>query len=327
MGDSAYSGRRRPVAAVVPIRGDAHVHIYPVFDLGRLLRIGLEAARRYSDGPFLLMLAENRNHQYFRSLRAAAVAAAGRGSLTSTAASTGRQVRPAGIAAPVAVEIQATGESSSLRIGSDAVTSSAGLRDSTATSAGPGIEAGSSGPSRLFLIAGRQFLSREGLEVLGLALPPGDSLNHIEDGTLPAEEILRHLLKAGAAAGLPWGLGKWLGARGREVRRLASLPALANSRLFFLGDIAARSRPWPEPAPFRQRPVLAGTDILPLPGAESALGSYGFEVHGSFETSHPARSFLEALRSASKIRTVGRRQALARALRNQIELRMRRKRP
>jgi hypothetical protein len=187
------------------------------------------------------------------------------------------------------------------------------------------FEAARDAAPRGFVVAGRQKVSREGLEVLALALDPADPLNSILDRTLPAEEILNRALAAGAAGVLPWGFGKWTGRRGKLAAELASRTALAAEPLFFLGDVPQRCWPWPTPRAFRAGPrVLAGTDPLPLPGAEATVARYGFTLEGRLDPDRPAASLLALLRQGRPVRAVGRRDGVFATLSQQLRLRLRR---
>jgi hypothetical protein len=182
-------------------------------------------------------------------------------------------------------------------------------------------------PGSVLVVAGRQLVSREGLEVLALCLEPDDPLYALEDRELAAEALVRRALDAGAAAVLPWGVGKWLGERGRLVKALVAQRALAADPLFFVGDIAHRSWPWPTPAAFRGAVrVLAGTDPLPLPGLEARVASYGFRIEGDLDPGRPAASLLELLRMRAPLATTGRRATLPAMLREQLAVRLRRQR-
>jgi hypothetical protein len=176
----------------------------------------------------------------------------------------------------------------------------------------------------VFVVAGRQIVSREGIEVLALGVEPGSATASLADGSERAADLLRFSLAAGAAAVLPWGFGKWLGARGREVARLAADPELGAQALFFLGDIAARAWPWPTPVVFRSgRRILPGTDLLPEAGAEERIASYRFSISGRIDAAQPAASLLGLLADrAAEIRTEGRRQRLPQALASQLRLRL-----
>src|SRR4029077_15635911 len=67
------------------------------------------------------------------------------------------------------------------------------------------------GDDRLILIAGRQVVTREGLEALALA-----TAEDFPDG-LPLDETLDRIRAAGALPVLPWGFGKWWSSRGSRV--------------------------------------------------------------------------------------------------------------
>jgi hypothetical protein len=69
----------------------------------------------------------------------------------------------------------------------------------------------------LLVLAGRQVISAERLEVLALATDA-----HFDDG-LPARDLVSAMLAQDALVILPWGIGKWLGRRGNLVDRLADL--------------------------------------------------------------------------------------------------------
>jgi hypothetical protein len=188
-----------------------------------------------------------------------------------------------------------------------------------------GAEPGTAGS--VLVVAGRQLVSREGLEVLALCLDPDDPLYALGDRELAAEALVRRALDAGTAAVLPWGVGKWLGARGRLVKALVGERALAADPLFFVGDIAHRAWPWPTPAAFRGAArVLAGTDPLPLAGLEPRVASYGFRIEGELDPWRPAASLLELLRARAPLATAGRRATLPAMLREQLAMRFRRDR-
>jgi hypothetical protein len=175
------------------------------------------------------------------------------------------------------------------------------------------------GSTRLKLIAGRQLVTRERLEVLALGttaqLPEGESI----------EATLGAVRDAGAAAVLPWGVGKWLGARGAIVARVLANPEW---RDVLLGDNGNRLDLGPDPVQFTAarragRSVLPGSDPLPLPGQEARVGAYGFAVDVSLDPLRPAAALLALLRSSSALVPYGRRQPLTRFLGNQLALRAR----
>jgi hypothetical protein len=173
------------------------------------------------------------------------------------------------------------------------------------------------GSTRLQLIVGRQIVTHERLEVLALGttvpLPDGE----------PIETTLAAVRDAGAAAVLPWGVGKWLGARGAVVARILADPEW---RHVLLGDNGNRLQLGPDPAEFAAarrtgRAVLPGSDPLPLRGEEARVGAYGFAIDVVLDPLRPAASLLALLKSASVFAAFGRRQPLGRFVGNQVALR------
>ena len=174
------------------------------------------------------------------------------------------------------------------------------------------------GGSRLAVIAGRQLVTSERLEVLALGttapLPNGE----------PIETTLRAVREAGAAAVLPWGVGKWLGARGAIVARVLADPQW---RHVLLGDNGNRLELGPDPAHLAAarragRSVLPGSDPLPLAGQEARVGAYGFAVDVALDPLRPAAALLALLESASPLVAFGRREQLTRFVGNQLALRL-----
>lgn len=176
------------------------------------------------------------------------------------------------------------------------------------------------GALELIVVGGRQILTAEGIEVLALGVGRTP-----EDG-LPLRATLSDLRAAGAPAVLPWGFGKWLGARGRaiaEVVEAGRVDGLA------LGDNAGRPAPTPQPRAFRRAnarglPILPGSDPLPLPEAADDAGRYGFVLEGRLDPDRPAADLIDLVaRIDAQPRIFGRRHGLAAAIRRQIRLRRR----
>ncbi|WP_243450865.1 hypothetical protein [Sphingosinicella sp. CPCC 101087] len=142
------------------------------------------------------------------------------------------------------------------------------------------------GSRRLLVLAGRQIVSAEGLEILGLAALVPDRL----EGR-PAREIIADLLEIGALPVLPWGAGKWIGRRGRLVDRL-----IGETTGIFLGDNGGRPIFWPVRRFARGVRVVAGSDPLPVAGAWTAIGSFGSLLHGALPIDTPAAALRRCLR-------------------------------
>lgn len=172
------------------------------------------------------------------------------------------------------------------------------------------------GSRRLCLCAGRQLVTRERLEVLALGttapLPDGE----------PIDATLQSVRDVGAVAVLPWGVGKWLGARGTVLARVLEDPRF---RHVCLGDNGNRLELGPEPRQFvvaRRvgRRVLPGSDPLPLPGEEVRAGSYGFAIDVPLDPRRPAAALLALLGSGLAVTAFGRRTPLTRFVGRQLKL-------
>jgi hypothetical protein len=174
----------------------------------------------------------------------------------------------------------------------------------------------------LVLVAGRQLVSSEQVEVLALAADPSAGLDAWPDGAHPARELVERVLESGALAVLPWGVGKWLGARGRRVAELLGDPGLASHPRLFAGDIAQRCWPWPRPAAFERGPrVLPGSDILPVAGAEPRLAGFGLRLAVEADPARPARSLREGLAGGAPVESWGRREGLGSTVVEQLRYR------
>jgi SAM-dependent methyltransferase len=143
----------------------------------------------------------------------------------------------------------------------------------------------------LILIAGRQIVTAEGLEVLALGTP-----EMLEVGW-PLAASVGAVREAGGLPVLPWGFGKWWGARGRILSRFLESEAAAP---LFLGDTVNRPAGLPRPAPFGQAArkgifVLPGSDPLPLAGGDEMIGRYGFVLDGWLDRDRPATDLLALL--------------------------------
>lgn len=140
---------------------------------------------------------------------------------------------------------------------------------------------------RLLVLAGRQIITVEKLEILGLA-----TTARMPDG-MPAEQVVQKLDAADALVILPWGVGKWIGKRGKLIDRLLS--AARPGRLF-LGDNGGRPHFWKVAQFSSGLPVLPGTDPLPLAGWSKAIGTFGSIVHGTLPAERPSMALKKLLR-------------------------------
>lgn len=182
----------------------------------------------------------------------------------------------------------------------------------------------------MVLVAGRQLVTAEGLEILALGT------EDVIDDQQPFAETLQAAVAAEAIPVLPWGFGKWRFRRGRFlVNFLESLaePPYFEGHEIFLGDNGQRTALIGEPrllqaarsAGFR---ILPGSDPLPFPSQLRRPGSYGCFLNGYFDPARPV-SGLKALLAASRSQPerYGQLERLPQFLKNQLAMQLRKRVP
>ncbi len=167
--------------------------------------------------------------------------------------------------------------------------------------------------ARCTLVAGRQIVTREDLEVLSVG-----SAETIPDG-LPIFEVMDRVLAGPGVAGLAWGVGKWLSGRGRTIAQV--LKRYAGPRVF-VGDNRSRPVFWGRPRLFALADrlgvaVLAGSDPCPFADESALVGTYGFVLDAPADPRRPAEAIRRALASGTRARLVGRRDGVPTFLRRQ----------
>jgi len=174
------------------------------------------------------------------------------------------------------------------------------------------------GIGELLVIAGRQIVTKERLEVLCLTLDM-----EIADGS-PIEDVLGSIVDQGGIAVLPWSPGKWFFERSKVIERLiASCPA----GTFLIGDVAMRAGIWGEPRLMHEAKeqgisCVAGSDPLPFPGEEQKVGIYGIAMSGEFDYERPVISVRRMLRNEGRgITLVGQRDGLWSMIRRNVKAR------
>ncbi len=166
----------------------------------------------------------------------------------------------------------------------------------------------------LLIIAGRQIITAEKIEVLAQC-----TSELFPDG-LPLDETIERAKATGALVVLPWGVGKWFGARGRLVAQAVERHDV------LLGDNAGRPIGWPSPALFSRRAVLPGSDPLRLKSEERVVGTFGFRFSCEWDARRPAASLAAELRRMTgSPACIGRRAAPLAFVRQQTGLRLTRK--
>jgi hypothetical protein len=171
----------------------------------------------------------------------------------------------------------------------------------------------------LLIISGRQIISSEGLEVLALATDQEFADDY------PLKELVHEIRAMNAIPVIPWGVGKWLGQRGRVLKKFLASDV---NHEFFLGDILGRPIFWPRSSIFELAAsqgicVLPGTDPLPLKSETERAGMCGIHVEHPICLSCPSESLKEALRRSEIVmQPFLRRETAWRFFRNQIQLRL-----
>jgi len=176
--------------------------------------------------------------------------------------------------------------------------------------------------AELVVIAGHQCVTAEDIEVLML----GQSSKH-PDGQ-PATAVVQAALDAGAIPLLPWGFGKWMGARGQLV---ASLLETFGHKLL-LGDNSGRLNGTPTPALLREGSqlghcLLPGSDPLPMRGEEHKVASFGAFIEGSVSMDTPFADLKALIEAGAKPQSFGGGESLLRFIRNQLLMQKRKRWP
>ncbi len=169
----------------------------------------------------------------------------------------------------------------------------------------------------LFLVAGRQIVTSERLEVLALCTE-----QRFKDAE-PIIDVIDNVKKLGALAVIPWGFGKWLGRRGKIVEKLINN---YNNRSFYLGDNSGRAAFLPMPGYLtigkeKGITILPGSDPLPFNSEFWRPGSFGFGISGKISPENPAADFKRLLnKQNNSIKSFGKLERPVRFFRNQIAM-------
>ena len=154
------------------------------------------------------------------------------------------------------------------------------------------LHAKSNNGGELYLVAGRQIVTAENLEVLAVFTNAA-----YEEGK-PLSVTVDAVRANGGIPIIPWGTGKWFGTRGKILKEYITLN---NQNTFFLGDNSGRPFFWPNPSLFNYATklgirVLPGSDPLPFPSESVKPGSFGLTIKNAItEMEFPASQFKEIL--------------------------------
>lgn len=141
------------------------------------------------------------------------------------------------------------------------------------------------------IVAGRQIVTAERLEILALGLNA-----EVKDG-LPIEQVIAAVQEKEAICVLPWGFGKWTGQRGKVVHDILDSDVKTN---FFIGDNAGRLALWPAPPEFaaaaaKNIRILPGSDPLPYAEQVGSVARFGFMMDGGLDEQQPFRDIRQKL--------------------------------
>ncbi|NEQ76189.1 MAG: hypothetical protein F6K23_26005 [Okeania sp. SIO2C9] len=171
---------------------------------------------------------------------------------------------------------------------------------------------------KIFIIAGRQIVTAEKLEVLALI-----SDSEFADG-LTIETTIENIVSKGGIPVLPWGVGKWLGKRGKILQKLLNSDSIP---MVYFGDNSGRPNFWSRPSYFQLAEqkgwkVLPGTDPLPLKSEYSRPGSFGFMVESELNLAEPGKSMKQILLNPTTlVQPYGVLETPFRFIRNQLAIR------
>ena len=251
------SGDHHPACGPPLLVIDAHVHIYPCFDLSGFLDAafsnGLHAARHFGHDPSyipVLLLTEGYRQREFHRLRERME---GGNERIADGKNGGYRLFP-------------TEEPESLRIER-------------------------TDGSFLFLIAGFQIVTSEQLEVLALS-----TVSEIPDG-LPLEKTVAAVEKYRAIPVIPWGFGKWFGRRRHVLTEFLASRREGGFFLGDNGGrpTLLRFPDFGREVPGLSLKVLPGSDALPLPSELKKVGSFGFTLQEEFTLGRPGESLKRIL--------------------------------
>lgn len=170
----------------------------------------------------------------------------------------------------------------------------------------------------IILVAGRQIVTAERLEVLAIGTE-----TQYSDGA-PIEQVLRDVRESGALAVIPWGFGKWMGQRGKVLDALLR----REKNGLVLGDNSGRPRALPYPSQFVAAQklgmrILPGSDPLPFASENRRPGSYGVILESAIDLATPARDLRRLLADHEiSITPYGAPEQTLRFVRNQVRMQL-----
>jgi hypothetical protein len=175
----------------------------------------------------------------------------------------------------------------------------------------------------IFIISGRQIVTKENLEVLALGLTSDP------EEYKPINEVIKYVYENKSLSVIPWGVGKWLGKRKQIVEDLI----LQNNKYpIYLGDNGNRPFFWRMPKLFNRALAkgvfnIAGSDPLPFISEINKPGSYGIILNGNIDSKKPFEYIFDKIvQSKEQFETYGKLESIYRFLKNQILMQIEKRR-
>ncbi|MCL7488544.1 MAG: hypothetical protein M8357_10275 [Desulfobulbaceae bacterium] len=138
----------------------------------------------------------------------------------------------------------------------------------------------------LYIVAGRQIITIERIEILALMS------DTIIDDNQPARQIVEQVRNNGGMPVLSWAPGKWFFERKQVV---ATLLKENKPGTLLLGDTTLRPLGWTMPVLMKQAVqqgflLAAGSDPLPFSGEEAMMGRYAIRLETDLDHHAPLAS-------------------------------------
>ncbi len=177
----------------------------------------------------------------------------------------------------------------------------------------------------LFIIFGQQITCSEGIEILSFFTP------HEIENENPILDIIDKITLNSGIVVIPWGVGKWLGRRGKIIEN--TLDSLGSTENVFIGDNANRPWFWPsykieQLAHRYDTGILSGSDPLNIKKGFNNIGSYGTILDiPTFEIKHISQIKSHLINSKSHMKQFGKPQKALPFLYTQVATRLNNKLP
>ncbi len=169
----------------------------------------------------------------------------------------------------------------------------------------------------LFIVAGKQIVTLEKLEVLALGL-----MEEYKDGK-PIKDVLKDIAEFNVLSVIPWGVGKWFSSRKQIVENLV---LQNNTYPIYLGDNGNRPFFWSKPNLFKiaeEKGIynLPGSDPLPFKKEVNKPGSFGFIIDEILNEDNPFDSIYNIITTSNKqFETFGKLESPLNFLKNQVSM-------